>query len=272
MFVWAILTLWSQKNFRELSENFTFANWKFDDPAFVQIFKSAQIERMSKFEIIWDVKILKISYAFRTNKIIDVHDIFYPQVENFTKVSQLVPVRVRIRSTLSLKKSVLASDCKWTIGVTWALKPTGNSSLVGWAFRPWIFKYRTFLYRLVNRKNFSFVRISIDSKDLKGFGYDLTFNSYSKIGWMKEWKLKNPHLWYLADSSHLIFSRNIYLKILFIWYKLYRTLAVQRSSTRYWSVYSSTNLEKSFYKSFLYSSNKLLLLKSLSNNKINTLS
>ena len=104
MFVWAILTLWSQKNFRELSENFTFANWKFHDPAFVQIFKSAQIERMSKFEIIWDVKILKISYAFRTNKIIDVHDIFYPQVENFIKVSQLVPVRVRIRSTLSLKK------------------------------------------------------------------------------------------------------------------------------------------------------------------------
>ena len=33
----------------------------------------------------------------------------------------------------------------WIIGVTWALKPAGNSSLVGCALRPWIFKYRTFL-------------------------------------------------------------------------------------------------------------------------------
>ena len=43
---------------------------------------------MSKFKIIWNVKILKISDAFRANKVIHIHDIFDAQVKNFQQVSQ----------------------------------------------------------------------------------------------------------------------------------------------------------------------------------------
>ena len=92
MFVWAILTL-KLGQITDLKQLLKLLNSKFHDPAFVQIFESTQIKRMAKFQIIWNIKILKISNSFRANKIINIYDIFDSQVKNCQQVSRWVRVR-----------------------------------------------------------------------------------------------------------------------------------------------------------------------------------